>query len=323
MSPDMNGGRGLIFPYRLARTNSPLNFSVDYEGNWVYCKNTRRQRSCRLGITGYSVTTNDSVAKITIDINKDNSVHYTFNSIRIFHDPTSYQLSIKIYDTVIYGSYYDSLGYTLFYLDDFYDVFELEICRDTINDSFMLQGISFYNDGPGVVYNSVGVNGAMLDSYLKSELYKKHLKALDPELVIFSIGTNDAYTRHFDKEKFRKEYMQLLDSTLAVVPGADIIITIPNDSYLYKRYVNHNTEKMREIIYHLAYKYHCGIWDFYSIMGGLNSVKAWYSLNLMKYDKIHFNRNGYLLKGELFFSAFLKGWEKHLTDTQAEFSEND
>ena len=88
------------------------------------------------------------------------------------------------------------------------------------------------------------------------------------------------------------------------------MLTVPNDSYLYKRYVNANTAEMRKIIYRLAGEYGCAVWDFYSIMGGLNSAQAWYSLKLMQYDRIHFTRQGYALKGELFFSAFLKAWEK-------------
>ena len=44
---------------------------------------------------------------------------------------------------------------------------------------------------------------------------------------------------------------------------------------------------MRDIIYSLSDEYNCGVWDFYTIMGGLNSVQAWYSLNMMKYDRYH------------------------------------
>ncbi len=313
MSPDMNGGRGLIFPYRIAKTNGPSNFRVTYDGEWLYCKNTQSQKPCNLGITGYSVTTFDSIAHISIDINKDSTIYYSFNSVRIFHEPTSYNLMVQINGKDFTGNYCDSLGYTQIYFDDYYDAFQLEIQKDTSNGAFTLQGISFDNDNAGVVYNTVGVNGAMLNSYLRCNLYKQHLAALSPQLVIFSIGTNDAYTRKFDVSKFHREYRQLLDSTLEVLPNAQIIITVPNDSYLYKRYVNNNTAKMRDIIYSLSDEYNCGVWDFYTIMGGLNSVQAWYSLNMMKYDKVHFNKKGYLLKGDLFFSAFLKGWEEQLS----------
>jgi lysophospholipase L1-like esterase len=138
------------------------------------------------------------------------------------------------------------------------------------------------------------------------------MKAIDPQLVIFSIGTNDAYTKNFDRAKFKDQYSKLLDSTRAALPQAAILITVPNDSYLYRRYVNQNTAEMEKVIYELAGKYNCGVYDFYSVMGGLNSSQTWYNMRLMQYDRVHFTREGYLLKGDLFFAAFLKGWETHL-----------
>ena len=41
---DMNGGRGLLFPYNIANTNNPSNYKVTYTGEWDYCKNTKYQR---------------------------------------------------------------------------------------------------------------------------------------------------------------------------------------------------------------------------------------------------------------------------------------
>ena len=179
---------------------------------------------------------------------------------------------------------------------------------------FALSGIDLISNSAGVVYNSVGVNGAMLGSYLRCELYQKHLRAIHPDLIIISIGTNDGYTRRFDEDKYRNEYRELLSRTLEVTPEAALILTVPNDSYLYRRYVNPNTEKMKNIIREVAAEYHCAVWDFYRVMGGLNSSQTWYSLNLMQYDRIHFNRKGYQLKGDLFFSALLKAWENQLAD---------
>jgi hypothetical protein len=46
----------------------------------------------------------------------------------------------------------------------------------------------------------------------------------------------------------------------------------------------------------------------------LNSVRAWYEANLMNPDHVHFNKQGYLLKGDLFFAAFLNTWEEFLED---------
>ncbi|MBT6005791.1 MAG: hypothetical protein HOG79_08730, partial [Prolixibacteraceae bacterium] len=50
----------------------------------------------------------------------------------------------------------------------------------------------------------------------------------------------------------------------------------------------------------------------YSVMGGLNSIVLWEKNNLAQRDKIHFTREGYLLLGDLFFTALLQNFENHL-----------
>jgi lysophospholipase L1-like esterase len=310
LAPDMNGGRGLIFPYKTAGTNNPSNYRIRSTGDWTSCRSTHPGDTCTLGLMGIAVTTTDSIASLDILVGGDPYCTSPVTRVRVFHPSTSYSLSlITKYDT-LYGVYDPYPGFTLFESGRTIDEFELRIERRSETGNFTLMGISVESDAPGIVYNAVGVNGARLASYLGCKLYARQLAAINPDLIIFSIGTNDGYTRHFNKEKYYAEYCQLLDKTRAAVPGAAIMLTVPNDSYLYKRYVNSNTAEMRKIIYRLAGEYGCAVWDFYSIMGGLNSAQAWYSLKLMQYDRIHFTRQGYALKGELFFSAFLKAWEK-------------
>jgi len=321
MSPDMNGGRGLIFPYRIAQTNNPSNYKVSYTGNWSSSKSTQQNSPCKLGLTGMAIITYDSITTIDIKPNASDSTHYSFNQINVFHEPSGYMLKAISSDTVITGQYIKHKGYSQFNLNEPESELRLEISKDTIaqNCSFALLGIELKSDIPGVVYNSVGVNGAMLSSYLRCELYQKHLAAIDPDLIIISIGTNDGYTRKFDDNKYQSEYRELLNRTVEAAPQAALLLTVPNDDLLYRRYTNPNNEKIKKIIQDLAKEYKCGVWDFYTIMGGLNSSQIWYSQNLMRYDRVHFNRKGYELQGDLFFSAFLKAWEGQLND----FTEND
>ncbi|MBN1413773.1 MAG: hypothetical protein JW973_01630 [Bacteroidales bacterium] len=72
---------------------------------------------------------------------------------------------------------------------------------------------------------------------------------------------------------------------------------------------------MKDEITRLAGRFNCGIWDFYTKMGGLNSVSTWYSHGLMKHDKVHFTKEGYMLKDNLLFEAFIKSQEKSLDES--------
>ena len=69
---------------------------------------------------------------------------------------------------------------------------------------------------------------------------------------------------------------------------------------------------MGDEIMKLSGKYGCAVWDFYSVMGGLNSVSLWYKEDLVKNDKIHFTREGYILKADLLFNAIMKSYDNYL-----------
>jgi lysophospholipase L1-like esterase len=311
---DMNGGRGFIFPYRMARTNNPSNYRVSYQGNWVACKNTQFNRTCPLGLSGISVSTSDQSASVNINPNNDPEISYSFTSVKVFHNITKYTLLIKTQDSV-YSGIYDTIGgYTLFSIPENWILKLILTKAEGSNESISIFGFYLDNENPGVVYSSIGVNGARLSSFINCQYYSQHLATLDPDLIIFSVGTNDANTRDFNQDRYKIEYEQLIEISKMAAPNAVILITVPNDCYLYKRYTNNNTQKMQEEIISLAQKENYGVWDFYSVMGGLNSSQAWYNSNLMRYDRIHFNKEGYQIKGDLFVTAFLRGWEKNMAE---------
>ena len=63
---------------------------------------------------------------------------------------------------------------------------------------------------------------------------------------------------------------------------------------------------LRDVVYKLADRYDAGVWDFFAIMGGFGSSQTWYKNQLMHKDRVHFTFEGYTIKGDLFYEAFLK-----------------
>ncbi len=312
--PGNNGGRGFIFPYSVARTNNPPNYKVSYTGRWSSCKNTQEKKKCILGLSGISVTTTDTAARISITFPAANFVPYDFNRVRVFYLADSLSFDCAIFCSAsVTGTDRSRPGCISFVLDSYSDSLIFSLVKTTnIQQRFTLLGFSLETDDPGLIYQAVGVNGAKVPSFLRCSLLPDQLAGLSADLVVLSLGTNDAYTRYFNVESYRQHYDTLIRKIRTALPEAAILLTVPNDSYLYRRYTNANTEKVREVILELGREHHCGVWDFYGIMGGLNSIIVWQRFGLAKRDRIHFTRKGYTLKGDLFFNAFLHSYDDYI-----------
>ncbi len=184
--------------------------------------------------------------------------------------------------------------------------------KDTAGKYFTLYGIDFENGDPGVVYSASGVNGAEVTSYLRCDLLQDQLRTLKPGWVILSLGTNDAYPVHFSKAEFTGNYIELVKRIREAAPGVPILLTIPGDSYRRHRYDNSNLAEAREAIIEVARQTDCAVWDFYSLMGGPKSIMHWYKAGLVAKDKLHFDKQGYLIQADLLFGAFMDAYSSFI-----------
>ncbi len=312
------GGRGFVFPYTVAKTNNPPSYKVSYTGKWDHCRLVDN-KSCKLGLSGISVSTTDTVASISIKLKVNDGPQYTFNKIKIFHNTDSTCLTVGIdnYKEKRIMEYDDCLGYTMFILDNYIDSVNLKFRKtNNFQKEFILHGISLETYDPGVIYHSIGVNGAMVSSYLKCELFREHLKALTPDMLIISLGANDTYTKGFDSIWFQHNLDSLLRMIKSVSPDVSIILTVPSDSYLFRKKLNQHIPFARNVIFRMAQKFNCAVWDFYKIMGGAKSIDLWLKSNLANKDRLHLVKKGYYLQGDLLFSAFLKSYDSFIDKTQ-------
>ncbi|MFV0269582.1 MAG: GDSL-type esterase/lipase family protein [Draconibacterium sp.] len=312
LNGEMNAGWGYMFPYRISRTNSPFGYYIRHTGSWQSFRNVESRKSGTLGVGGMSATTNSTKAELTILLEKENTLDYRFNQFRVYYENKgkNYELSVDpaILDTVSAGD-----GYLDFALNTYVDSLTLSLTRKSGSTrSFTLFGITTESAPNGIMYHSIGVNGAHVPAYLRCQLFETQLAELKPDLVILGIGINDAYGRRFSQDRFEDHYDQLIDEIKRAAPDAAIVFTTNNDSYLYRRYVNKNGEKVRESMFRMAAKYNAGVWDMFSVMGGLNSIVLWQKNQLAQSDKIHFTREGYLLIGDLFFNAIMQDFEHYL-----------
>ena len=316
MSKTSQGARGMVFPYRMAKTNNPINYKVTFDGEWKGYRCSVKSDSITWGLNGVTALFKDSISNFTVNANhrgyKEN--RYQFNKIRVFYDEWTedYIVTLAQEDLIKQQTRNTKAHYIEFELTK--EVTTLDLCvKRTIheeNAEFLMMGIELMNDNKGIEYTSIGVNGASFESYNRCYYFEDQLLLYKPDLFIISIGTNDTYTTDFKPEKYRNYYEGFIQLIQRANPDCAILLTVPNDSYYKRRYANPNTKVAAEVIYDLAKKYNMAVWDFYEIMGGLGSSQKWYRKKLMPRDRIHFTRAGYSIKADLLLEALVNSWAK-------------
>ncbi|MBK6342655.1 MAG: hypothetical protein IPF41_08720 [Flavobacteriales bacterium] len=138
---------------------------------------------------------------------------------------------------------------------------------------------------------------------------------LGPDLVILSIGINDAHDPDFNAARYEANYRELIRRIRVAEPGAAILLTTNTDSYMKRRFVNKNAGAVRDAMLRLSANEGVGVWDSWGVMGGEASIRRWEKAGMAKADRVHLNRAGYELLGDLLFGAMIEKYGEHLKRT--------
>src|SRR5271165_5839158 len=86
-----------------------------------------------------------------------------------------------------------------------------------------LFGWSFEKPGPGVIYNSLGLNGAQVQMalrYFEPKQWAAATQHEDPDLVVINYGTNESVFPDYIERYYEKELRSLIERVRAAVPRA-------------------------------------------------------------------------------------------------------
>ncbi|MEM7374462.1 MAG: GDSL-type esterase/lipase family protein [Bacteroidota bacterium] len=161
---------------------------------------------------------------------------------------------------------------------------------------------------PGILYHTIGVNGAKFKSYTGSTHFLEQLQVLQPDLIVVSLGTNESVNQYFSERTFYQHLDDFVHKIEQYLPHTDILLTTPPDAFRARQYSNPNVLKAKETLYNYTLSNDLACWDFYGIMGGLDSIEKWYQSGLAQRDKLHLTRAGYELQGHLLFDALMNGY---------------
>lgn len=308
--PDAVGGRGLIFPYSVAKKcNNPADYKVKGSRTFGLTRNVQKELDRNLGMTGIAVYT-DTFAEIRFTLN-DPSLPFATDTIVVFgyDECNTMAPCLLVNDLGFEPVQIDSENHRFVYTcPNYTQEFTLQFDVDSGN-VFTLTGVQLISRNAGITFHSIGVNGASVPSYLSCLNFEQDLQWIRPDLVIFGIGINDAAGNNFDTLEFKNNYLKLIKKIRKVNPDCAFIFITNNDSYKKvgrKRVVNKNGLLVQQTCYRLAQETRGAVWDQFDIMGGLKSMQKWQNKKLAQSDKIHFTVAGYQLIGDLFFNAFME-----------------
>ncbi|MGB2128213.1 MAG: LysM peptidoglycan-binding domain-containing protein [Flavicella sp.] len=154
----------------------------------------------------------------------------------------------------------------------------------------------------GILYNTIGVNGAMFSNYNDSNYFFEQLPILQADLIVISLGTNEIS----NNKKDIVEDLQLLCQNLKQTLGEKIPILITSP-YDYRKNEARAAITSKEIIDFVTQKNYPHI-DLHKSLGGKNSMRRLQQRKLAQKDGVHLTANGYYLVGELIYKALIQAY---------------
>ena len=316
-----NAGRGLIVPAKIAGTNEPLNFRTSSAFTWNAKRIVHPAKSLPIGIGAITVNTLEPGATFAVKMN-DAATDYSFNTVTLFYDDGIHSFNFSLQDSlaqelalITSAKEKEPVNYATVNLGSHYKELSFKTLKQEDSQrSATIYGLSLENGNSGVLYHSIGVNGAKYEHYNAASLFAKQTKILNPDLIIISLGTNESVEYPHINKKFFEQISRLVSSLALENPGAAFILITPPDAFLRKTRTNPGIETVRMEIVRYAVENGLAFWDMYKVNGGKSSAAEWKLRGLLRPDGIHFSREGYAHQGNLLYQAIMKGYNDYVSN---------
>jgi lysophospholipase L1-like esterase len=193
------------------------------------------------------------------------------------------------------------------------------------NGPVRLYGGVLERDTPGIVFDTLGINGARAVSMLKWDykLWETLMKKRRPNLVILAYGTNEAGDRDEPIEVYQANLRKVLKRVRNAAPKASCVLFGPTDRPILEDRANKKNKKNVDKTFHvrprvslvnesqkrISAEFGCAYFDAIEATGGQFSIVSWADQEprLAYGDYVHFTNRGYRVLANKFLSALLKG----------------
>ena len=308
-----DAGRGLVFPYKLAQSNGPKDFLVETNCRWIGSSCQKDLAATTpFGVSGFKLETTNLRGELTFKM-RDTATSETqlFTKVTVFQRKNALEYDLELRDELT------NQTAQLFIEDDYSRSFyfdrpvgQVTIAAKKTSDkqrTLTIDGISLENELSGVLYHSIGVNGAKFMDYARAKHFARQVADLEPDLVILSFGTNEGQGKT-DASYMKQTMDALITQILERSPSATILLTTPADSYLRGKGFNPYLNEICAMIRDYAREKNFALWDLHQFSGGENSAASWKANGLMSSDSVHYSKIGYIVQGKLLYQSLMKGY---------------
>lgn len=174
------------------------------------------------------------------------------------------------------------------------------LMRTNVAKGNILYGFQFLkkNAASGIVFNSVGVNGATYADFLKYPLQLEELKQVNPDVVMISLGTNESLST-VTKEEFQKSAQDLIQAFRKDNPTLPILLISPTDNKLKGDRIQEIVSWIKEI----STQTNTAFLSMYNATGGRGYFVRSLSRKEANGDGVHFLKPGYTQQAEMIWKA--------------------
>jgi lysophospholipase L1-like esterase len=191
-----------------------------------------------------------------------------------------------------------------------------EVAVHVAEGNVRLFGVIAEGTGPGIVYDSLGLNGGsitVLARMFNQAHWTEQLRHRRPDLIVINYGTNEASFAAFIEGEYEGELKETIRRIHRAVPNTSVLIMSPMDRG--QRTPSGEIEtmptipKLVEIQRRVARETGCAFFDTFDAMGGEGTMARWYASDprLVAADLIHPFGDGGRIVASLFTKEIFAG----------------
>ncbi|HKE57194.1 MAG TPA: GDSL-type esterase/lipase family protein, partial [Pyrinomonadaceae bacterium] len=191
----------------------------------------------------------------------------------------------------------------------------------TLDGNVRVFGAVLENDDPGVVYDSLGVNGAfagLLATAMNEQHWTEQLQHRRPNLLILNYGTNESeYASDDQLQRYERDLHEVVRRVRKALPDASILIVSPMDRGTRApggRVVTlPSIPKIVELQRRVALETHCAFLNTFAAMGGEGTMARWHQgrQHLVSGDLTHPTATGAQTVGTLIYMALMENYGRY------------